>query len=171
MRCIHKACSYLQHIIHTSSSIQYQFELVEYGYSDIISRNGVGPPLHVRRERLKTHQENWQNLRWTETRTSAVHGTRRQLTGGVYAVQGTPRSLSFIQLPSAIRGVENSRTWDFIDLGMETMDFCLDVEQDLLLLIKDLNPMCVLSPLRIIVYFDILTIWRLAPHQEYRIST
>lgn len=129
----------MRDIIQGSTVIQYRTELAAYGYTDITPNDGMGPTAYSRRERLNTHQRNWQELKWTETRLTAEHGTRRQLTEGVYAVQGNPRSLALIQLPSAIRGVAESRSWSHPDLGMETMDFCLDVGQDLLLLIKEAN--------------------------------
>ena len=57
-----------------------------------------------------------------------------ELYGGVLAQGTSPRGLTFTQLPSKLRGIEQ-KTWALDDVGVKIRDFGMDPAQDLLAIV------------------------------------
>ena len=119
--------------------MQYIIELAAAGQVN-------GPKASVtssasRLEALKKHQSSWDNLKWSrELRIPMKDGDVWELYGGVLA-QGTREgALTFTQLPSDLRSIEE-KNWTLgrSDLGVVVRDFGMDPSQDLLVLIESPN--------------------------------
>lgn len=112
----------------------YSIELARARYeNNCYSVKGHYTTVSKRLEALRRHISVWQSLDWVETRTSMPYTPFGTLEGGVYAY-GDEFSLSFIQLPSTLRGT-NIRTWSHDDIGVLINYFTMDPERDLLVLI------------------------------------
>ena len=87
---------------------------------------------------LKTTEQGWDNLRFRQRHRARLPPSNIwELFGGVLAhgvLTPIARGLSFIQLPSAVRGTD-SHTWQHRDLGVDIRDFTIDPAQDLAVLI------------------------------------
>jgi hypothetical protein len=113
------------------SSLQYKIELVLAGMQD-------GPPSNLtsneRLRMLRSHQEAWSTLSWTEKETiPMLSGDTWELFGGVLALADGPKTLVLRQLPSRLRGLETSE-WK-IDVDVPVRDFSMDKDQDLLVIV------------------------------------
>ena len=82
---------------------------------------------------LQDHVHAWQNLKWLETRISIPRGFTYELSHGVYGI-GSERSLTFIELPSRVRGTE-LHTWELKETAFDVKDFTMDPTQNLLALL------------------------------------
>lgn len=116
--------------------MQYIIELAAAGQTngpEVIS----GTTSSSRLEALKNHQSSWGSLKWSrELRIPMEDGGLWELYGGILA-QSTEEgaSLTFIQLPSDLRSIEE-KAWTLADLGLVVRDFGMDPSQDLLVLIE-----------------------------------
>lgn len=97
-----------------------------------------GPPGRFspssRLERLRRHQYAWDTLKWTtDTKFDMMTGHVWELYGGVLAQAEEGRRLSFRQLPSSHRGIEE-KSW-LVDISdIDLRDFSMDPSQDLLVI-------------------------------------
>jgi len=117
-------------------SLKYKIELALAGMED-------GPPSHQtpreHREMLRAHQDAWNSLSWTaEDSIPIIHGRCWELSGGILAqadgpIDG-PSSITFRQLPSALRVIE-SREWR-LNFDFAIRDFAIDSSFDLLVLVE-----------------------------------
>lgn len=87
---------------------------------------------------LRAHQAAWKSLSWTEEETiPIVQGYSWELFGGVLAQAEDPTSISFVRLPSKLRGLKKEE-WSLQDLD-EFQDFAMDPAHDLLVTYNDNN--------------------------------
>ena len=85
---------------------------------------------------LKNHQSSWDNLKWSrELRIPMKNGDLWELYGGVLAQSTEEGTLTFMQLPSDLRSIEQ-KVWTLGDFGLVVRDFGMDPSQDLLVLIQ-----------------------------------
>lgn len=128
-----QVCRLFGSIIQDNAVLQYKIELVVAGMDD-------GPPSTLgpaeRLQMLKRHQEAWRTLGFSdETTIPMLRGEVWELYGGVLAQARGPQALSFRQLPSVLRGVQE-KEWSLEDLGFEIRDFGMDPSQELLVVIQ-----------------------------------
>ncbi|GAB1523979.1 hypothetical protein RhiTH_007131 [Rhizoctonia solani] len=130
-----------------SAELQYLIELYSFGYvapgnprRDLLSTEKV--------QLLKQHQKRWKSTSWTQVDVYPLK--KRNLNGdtstydycgGVYA-QGSSfpggqytRRLDLYQIPSVNKGIP-WKQWSFDDLGVDTRDFVMQPEYDLLVLLE-----------------------------------
>ena len=90
---------------------------------------------------LRTVENNWDHLEFRMERTFPKIESRLYEMIGGFAAFGGPghntqvRGLTFIELPSAIRGT-TERSWEINDLGINIRDFTMEPLNDLLVLIE-----------------------------------
>lgn len=108
-------------------------ELAQSGYEGRPS----GQCVAERRKVLARHRAALNNLEWHELNATLYNGTRVEFSAGTYASgnEGT-RSLYFVDLPSVAHGTP-ARNWEHEDIGVDMLDFCIDQNQDLLLIIEN----------------------------------
>ncbi|KAI0788515.1 hypothetical protein C8Q75DRAFT_768748 [Abortiporus biennis] len=132
LRC-RQVCSLLDGLVRNDASLQYKIELTVAGMED-----GSSSPLLVveRLHKLKLRQDAWNRMRFTsETAVPMRRGGVWELYGGVLAQSRDDHGLSFRQLPSDIRGIDDVG-WTLEDLPMRIRDFSLDPSQELLVVIE-----------------------------------
>lgn len=88
-------------------------------------------------EKLKKRQAAWNELKWTEDKSvDSSTGHLWELYGGVLAqASANHRSISFRQLPSNHRGIEE-KTWTVDVSDLAVRDFTMDPSQDLLVIAR-----------------------------------
>lgn len=85
---------------------------------------------------LRRHQAAWTSLEpCYEKAVPMLVGNTWELYGGVLAQGPDSSSLTFRQLPSELRGIEEKQ-WMISDMGFEIRDFGMDPAQDLLVAIQ-----------------------------------
>ncbi|KAG8773520.1 hypothetical protein FRC12_002496 [Ceratobasidium sp. 428] len=142
-------CSQVCHIFRTiigeSAHLQYLLELDICGYAEP-PRTRLDLTYAEKLDILRDHRARWNNLgnlSPTEYElNSDEHGVTYEYAGGIY-VRGVPhaesdrltRRLYFYQLPSRNRGT-GYKDWCISDLGVDTRDFGVCPEQDLLVLLE-----------------------------------
>lgn len=89
-----------------------------------------------RLERLNQRQAAWDELTWAEDKCiETLTGQVWELYGGVLALSTADRrTLSFRQLPSHHRGIEE-KTWTVDVSNLNLRDFTIDPSQDLLVIV------------------------------------
>ena len=95
-----------------------------------------GPPFGLsvaaRLDRLQRHQAAWKDLNWSEYKTvNMLAGHIWELFGGVLAQATGTDLLTFRQLPSHHRGIEE-KIWTVDISRLNVRDFTFDPSQDLL---------------------------------------
>ncbi|EPT03889.1 hypothetical protein FOMPIDRAFT_74431 [Fomitopsis schrenkii] len=131
-RC-REVCHLFNAIITESAVLQYKLELAKAGQEDG-SANTLSPA--ERLQLLRKHQAAWTSLEHSyEKVVPMVIGQTWELYGGVLAQGPDSSSLTFRQLPSELRGIEE-KEWAISDLGFQIRDFGMDPAQDLLVAIQ-----------------------------------
>ncbi|KAF8707526.1 6-phosphogluconate dehydrogenase, decarboxylating, partial [Rhizoctonia solani] len=143
----YQVCQLFKRLIDDSAELQYLIELYSFGYvapgnprRDLLSTEKV--------QLLKQHQKRWKSTSWTQVDVYPLK--KRNLNGdtstydycgGVYA-QGSSfpggqytRRLDLYQIPSVNKGIP-WKQWSFDDLGVDTRDFVMQPEYDLLVLLE-----------------------------------
>ncbi|CAE6456553.1 unnamed protein product [Rhizoctonia solani] len=142
----YQVCRLFKCLIDNSAELQYLIELYSCGYV---------PPSNPRRELLytekvqllKQHQRRWKSTSWTQVdiyplkrRNPNGSSSTYDFYGGIYA-QGSSliggnhtRRLDFYQLPSINKGTP-WKQWT-LDLAVDTRDFVMQPEYDLLVLLE-----------------------------------
>ena len=118
--------------------MQYAIELAAAG--QVNGPETSGSSSSSRLEALKKHQSSWDNLKWSrELRIPMEDGSLWELYGGVLAQSTVEGTLTFMQLPSDLRSIEE-KVWTLgPKLGLVVRDFGMDPSQDLLVLIQSPN--------------------------------
>ena len=118
--------------------MQYIIELAAAG--QVNGPEASGTSSASRLEALKKHQSSWDNLKWSrELRIPMEHGGLWEFYGGVLAQSTAGGTLTFTQLPSDLRSIEE-KVWTLgPNLGVVVRDFGMDPSQDLLVLIESPN--------------------------------
>ncbi|KAI0058434.1 hypothetical protein BV25DRAFT_1919318 [Artomyces pyxidatus] len=120
----------LRTCVDTSMKLQYLIALAANGMQD-------GPPgnfdLAERFSMLQKHEEAWRNLQWSEVTTIPI-GRFGKLHGNVWAHWSSDTKISFCQLPSRLRAIEQ-RSWE-VECGLPLPGFGIDPSQDLLVLVE-----------------------------------
>ncbi|KAK7470697.1 hypothetical protein VKT23_002119 [Stygiomarasmius scandens] len=128
-----EVCRALHSIVDSSSLLQYRLHLALSGMKD-------GPPgidgTITRLNKLKAHQEAWQNVKWSTRQTFPLQSVQLwELAGGILAFTHCKKSFTFIQLPSIYRGIKQ-KEWNIeVDNKFDVADFSMDISNDLLVLI------------------------------------
>ncbi|TFK72775.1 hypothetical protein BDN72DRAFT_835875 [Pluteus cervinus] len=136
LRCT-QICRQLRLLIKKSVALQYKIELYACNMVD-------GPPSNVvkaaRLRMLHAHQRAWRRIEWSgrssiplsepEVSTESAW----EFLGGVLGLAAGQR-LRFIQVPSALRGIEEKH-WVIENIGFRIKDFGMDPAQDLLSIIE-----------------------------------
>ncbi|KAH8102076.1 hypothetical protein BXZ70DRAFT_1016170, partial [Cristinia sonorae] len=127
--------------IDNNLALQYKLELAINGMED-------GPPSPVttaeRLHILRQHRTAWDSMSHTSVQNiPSIRGYPWDFYGGVLARGTSTRGISFIQLPSLLKGIPQ-RTWEFLELGVEIQDFHIDPAQDLLVIIGGTRSRCVI---------------------------
>lgn len=133
-----QTCRYLKSIINESAAIQYNIELAILGYEPRPSSRNAHLTAAQRRKILHLHRKSLNLLDWTEsTKFNIKEPNRIELSGGIYAAtrESHSRPISFFELPSTVNNTFVNQ-WEHEDLGLDVLDFCIDRELDLLLLIE-----------------------------------
>ena len=128
-----QVCKTFRELVDHDVRFQYKIELAAAGMED-------GPPSALapadRLAALRTRQAAWDTLSWSELSEHPMGiGSVWELYGGVLAQSESRRTLTFRQLPSKIRGIEQ-REWTIRDVGFDVRDFGMDPAQDLLIAIE-----------------------------------
>lgn len=135
-----ETCRLLHNIVKTSTSIQYQIERKVANVVHGESQLSIADCLTL----LKKTEHKWATLQFSRVEeASSRPGNLWELFGGVLAFSmrsssnhiHTYEGLSFIELPSALRGAE-SKTRSLTNLGYKIRDFGMDPAQDLLVVIE-----------------------------------
>ncbi|KAF8526809.1 hypothetical protein JB92DRAFT_2870066 [Gautieria morchelliformis] len=127
-------CRVFHKTIRDSMLLQYRLELGVAG----LEEGGTDCRLSIaeRLARLRTLERGWANLYYRRYFTATLpHNPTWKLRGGVLARGFTnmPSVLSFIQLPSAVRGT-SVHTWHS-DMKVNMIQFSIDPAQDLVVLV------------------------------------
>ena len=114
--------------------MQYAIELAAAGQVNGPETSGASSASRL--EALKKHQSSWDNLKWSrELRIPMEGGGLWELYGGVLAQSTEEGKLTFMQLPSDLRSIEE-KVWTLGNLGLVVRDFGMDPSQDLLVLVQ-----------------------------------
>ena len=114
--------------------MQYAIELAAAGQVNGPETSGTSSASRL--EALKKHQSSWDNLKWSrELRIPMKGGGLWELYGGVLAQSTAEGTLTFTQLPSDLKSIEE-KVWTLRNLGVVVRDFGMDPSQDLLVLIQ-----------------------------------
>ena len=114
--------------------MQYTFELAAAG--QVNGPESSAASSASRLEALKKHQSSWDNLKWSrELCIPMESGGLWELYGGVLAQSTAEGTLTFLQLPSDLRSIEE-KVWTLGKFGFVVRDFGMDPSQDLLVLIQ-----------------------------------
>ncbi|KIJ23283.1 hypothetical protein M422DRAFT_276176 [Sphaerobolus stellatus SS14] len=134
-------CLLFNDLVRESKAIQYISELEIAGLVD----GGSASTLSAsdRLNELLVVQHNWTYLKFRSTHTvRRPNNSLWELFGGVLAFgrsewsDGPTTGISFIQLPSQVRGQLEPRRWEHKNLGVNRIrDFGMDPSQDLVVLI------------------------------------
>ncbi|KAH9950441.1 hypothetical protein B0H21DRAFT_535054, partial [Amylocystis lapponica] len=132
LRC-RQVCKLLESMIREAAALQYTIECTIAGMED-------GPPSDLaiaeRRAKLRSHQDAWGNCQFSASQSiPMLQGGVWELCGGVLAQSGNPTSLTFMQLPSKIRGIQG-KEWTIEDVGFVIRDFTMDPAQNLLVMVE-----------------------------------
>ncbi|KZT05998.1 uncharacterized protein LAESUDRAFT_680684 [Laetiporus sulphureus 93-53] len=132
LRC-RTVCHLFDDLVKTAALLQYKVDLAVAGMED-------GPPSiespAERLQLLKKHQEAWRSLNFKDDKIiPMLKGEVWELYGGVLAQARSSNTLSFRQLPSIMRGIEE-KEWVVEAMGFEIRDFTMDPSQDLLVVIQ-----------------------------------
>lgn len=133
-----QTCRPLHATIRDALVLQYHIELAVASMEDC----GTASRLTIadRLAELKAVEESWGNLRFRRRRLIPMGPSNLwELFGGVFAhgvTGGLMGGLSFIELPSAIRGTDG-RAWEVLNMGVHIRDFAIDPAQDLVVLIAN----------------------------------
>jgi hypothetical protein len=129
-----QVCSLFRELINETASLQYAIELAAAGQVNGPETSGASSASRL--EALKKHQSSWDNLKWSrELRIPMEGGGLWELYGGVLAQSTAEGTLTFMQLPSDLRSIEE-KVWTLENLGLVVRDFGMDPSQDLLVLIQ-----------------------------------
>lgn len=114
--------------------MQYTIELAAAGQVNGPETSGASSASRL--EALKKHQASWDSLKWSrELRIPMEGGGLWELYGGVLAQSTAEGTLTFMQLPSDLRSIEE-KVWTLGNLGLVVRDFGMDPSQNLLVLIQ-----------------------------------
>ncbi|KIJ23282.1 hypothetical protein M422DRAFT_72597 [Sphaerobolus stellatus SS14] len=135
-----RVCRLFNTIISQSYSLQYKVEL---GIAGLLDGDPESDTYTVaaRLEELKIVEYNWHHLQFRMQRSiPSLESTLYELVGGVAGFGGPEnklyvRGLTFIELPSAVRGT-TERIWKHADLGINIRDFTMAPIYDLLVLVE-----------------------------------
>jgi hypothetical protein len=118
--------------------LQYIIELAAAGQTNGPETSSISSASRL--EALKKHQSSWGNLKWSrELRIPMEDGGLWELFGGVLAQTTAEGTLTFTQLPSDLRSIDE-KVWTLgPSLGLVVRDFGMDPSQDLLVLIERPN--------------------------------
>lgn len=122
-------------MISSSTTVQYAIELQAAGYVDG-SRSNL--TIFQRLESLRNHNNGWNRLIWSRSDSYKInlgphHSTLYDLFGGVLA-RGTQTEITFVQLPSSIRGTD-ARQFSYA-FEFPLSDISIDPDQDLMILVQ-----------------------------------
>ncbi|KAG9015097.1 hypothetical protein FRB94_004216 [Tulasnella sp. JGI-2019a] len=143
-----RACKLLRAIVKESIAIQYVLALDLSGYVDGPSTSKISTV--DRYNRLQHHDEAWRTVTWRQHNEYTIdhRASTYELYGGVYA-QGLEgpgtnefnprpitRGMELIEFPSLLRNQPVGHTWTIPDLGVDTKDFGMDPDKNLLVLLE-----------------------------------
>jgi hypothetical protein len=133
-----QVCSLFRELINDSAALQYIIELAAAG--QVNGPEAPGTSSASRLEALQKHQSSWDNLKWSrELRIPMERGGLWELYGGVLAQSTAEGTLTFTQLPSDLRSIEE-KVWTLgPNFGVAIRDFGMDPSQDLLVLVESPN--------------------------------
>lgn len=128
---LQQVCSLFKFLI-DSPSLQYKIELAITGQED-----GFHHSLYTRRTLLKSHQNSWDALQWTQDqRLGMFHGGLWELYGNVLAQNSSSQqTLHLKQLPSQSRAIEE-KNWTVDVSQYRIRDFSIDPAHDLLIIVE-----------------------------------
>ncbi|CAL1702758.1 unnamed protein product [Somion occarium] len=131
LRC-RQSCKHLDTITRTDANILYKIQLGLNGLQDGPS---TSLKVHDRLRILAEYQAGWDDLRFGPMRIVAMstHGVW-ELVRNVLA-QRNRNSLVFVQLPSAVRGIDE-RLWTLDSIQRDIRDFAMDPTQNLLCILE-----------------------------------
>ncbi|KAG8743938.1 hypothetical protein FRC10_011124 [Ceratobasidium sp. 414] len=142
-----QVCRFLWTLIDSSTELQYLIELYTLGYVPP-ARPHPGQTFTEALELLRTHRSRSSCIsklkpkRYTIPRTNAGYTSTYDFYGGIYARGSTANSLSnatrrleLYQLASVNKGTE-FKQWTHHDLGVDTRDFAMEPDFDLLVLLE-----------------------------------
>jgi hypothetical protein len=132
-----QVCSLFRELINDTASLQYAIELAAAGQVNGPETSATSSA--IRLEALKKHQSSWDSLKWSrELRFPMESGGLWELYGGVLAQSTAEGMLTFMQLPSDLRSIEE-KVWTLGKFGFVVRDIGMDPSQDLLVLIQSPN--------------------------------
>ncbi|KAG8877386.1 hypothetical protein FRB97_003459 [Tulasnella sp. 331] len=130
-----------------SVAIQYILALDLAGYIDGPTSSKISTI--DRYHRLQHHEQAWRDVAWRQHNEYTIdhRSSTYELYGGVYA-QGLEsrdadsgahpitRGMELIEFPSLLRNQPEGHTWTIPDLGVDTKDFGMDPDKNLLVLME-----------------------------------
>ncbi|KIM47851.1 hypothetical protein M413DRAFT_439532 [Hebeloma cylindrosporum] len=131
-----QVCHSFREMILGSAALQYVIQLAENGQRE-------GPCCSTwtsadRLARLASHQSSWNKLAWNrEIIVPMTDGTSWELYGGVLAQTTSDGKISFHQLPSDLRCIEEEEWSVDVDMGFEIRDFSMNPSVGLLVLVEE----------------------------------
>ncbi|KAG8995820.1 hypothetical protein FRB94_008760 [Tulasnella sp. JGI-2019a] len=145
---IERSLTLLEAIVEESVAIQYVLALGLSGYVDGPSISKISTA--GRYNRLQHHEKAWRTITWRQHNEYTIDrcSFTYELYGGVYAhglksqdsyvktARPTTRGMKLIEFPSLLRNQFMGRTWTIPDLGVDTQDFGMDPNQNLLILME-----------------------------------
>lgn len=130
---VNQVCRQLKQIVDGSVAIQYRAELSALGYEP---KPRVNLTIAQSREILKKHQRSLNLLDWTESRIEfRVKGLTKFSCGTFATTEPGSRSISLLDFPSIVNDTP-MRRWEHGDVGVEVLNFSIDRNLDLLLIIE-----------------------------------
>lgn len=135
----------LRDLVKSDLCMQYLLELDSCGYVEPVNpRSDL--TFAQKLEMIRNHRSHWEHSEKVIPTVFELgvgnDSVIYKYAGGVYVQElptanlvGSTRGLNFNQLPSPNRGIEYKH-WAIPDLGSDPSDFCIDPEQDLLVLLE-----------------------------------
>ncbi|TFY70926.1 hypothetical protein EVG20_g2079 [Dentipellis fragilis] len=130
-----QVCHKFRSIVRRSSALQYQLQLAASGAHD-----GPKGPLSAaeRLDTLRRYNDAWRQFEWTKSTSERISaGGLYELYGNVLAQSLERHRITFKQLPSEIRGIQE-RNWE-LKFDFHIRDFGIDPAQDALFVFQTHN--------------------------------
>ena len=133
-------CKLWNETVRSDVGLQYKQELSIAGLED--GDEEFEMDVSQRLNLLREHQKAWDNFDFTSELFVDLEQdcffTCQEIQGGVLSQKATDRSITFIQIPSKIRGISHKK-WSVENLDFEFTAYTFDPSQDLLVLFEPVS--------------------------------